>query len=245
MFLEINRFMDPIVKLLGENFEWLSKLSIASIILRLLLVLIFSGTIGIERASKRQEAGLRTYVLVCMGAAIAMITNQYLYETFQTGDPGRVAAQVISGIGFLGAGSILITSRNEIKGLTTAAGLWSSACLGISIGAGFYTLAIIGFVLIMVVLSLLGPIEKILTRHSKTHRFYIELETRTDLKAFVNHLRSQGIRINSIERNSAYADSGLSVYTINIKENKNIDIDETFFEELKKLKYVNYVEEMF
>lgn len=245
MILEINRFLDPIVKLLGDSFVWLSEISLGSIIVRLFLVLLFSGIIGIERASKRQEAGLRTYVLVCIGAAVAMITNQYLHETFQTGDPGRVAAQVISGIGFLGAGSILITSRNEIKGLTTAAGLWSSACLGISIGAGFYTLAFIGFTLIMVVLFFLGPIEKILTKHSKTHRFYIELEARTDLKSLVNYLRSLGIKINSIERNSAYANSGLSVYTINIKENKDLDINEIFFEELKKLDYVNYVEEMF
>ncbi len=245
MILGINRFMDPIVKLLGENFIWLSELTLASIMVRLFLVLIFSGAIGIERASKRQEAGLRTYVLVCLGASVAMITNQYLYETFQTGDPGRVAAQVISGIGFLGAGSILITSRNEIKGLTTAAGLWSSACLGISIGAGFYTLAIVGFILIIIVLFFLGPIEKLLTKHSTTHRFYIELESRTDLKALVNYLRSLGIKINSIERNSAYANSGLSVYTINIKENKDLDINEIFFEDLKKLEYVNYVEEMF
>lgn len=245
MFLEINRFVDPIVKLLGENFAWLSQLTVGSIIVRLILVILFSGCIGIERASKRHEAGLRTYVLVCIGASFAMITNQFIFETFNTGDVGRIAAQVISGIGFLGAGSILITSRNEIKGLTTAAGLWASATLGISIGAGFYTLAIIGFILIIVVLVFLGPIEKFLTRHSRTHRFYIELEARTDLKSLVNYLRNIKLKINSIERNSAYANSGLSVYTINIKESKDIDIDEKFFDELKKLPYVNYVEEMF
>ena len=245
MFLEINRFMDPLVKTLGEGFSWMSELTIGSIILRLFLVIIFSGAIGVERASKRHEAGLRTYILVCIGAAFAMITNQFLFETFNTGDPGRVAAQVISGIGFLGAGSILITSRNEIKGLTTAAGLWASACLGISIGAGFYTLAIIGFVLIMIILSFLGPIEKVLTKHSRVHRFYVELDNSTDLKLLINYLRNLGIKLRTIEKNPAYANSGLSVYTIYIKETKEFEINEKFAELLKELDYVNHAEEMF
>ena len=145
MFLEINRFVDPIVKLLGNNFIWLSELTIGSIIVRLALVIIVSGIVGIERASKKHEAGLRTYVLVCVGAAVAMLTNQFIFEAFGTGDVGRIAAQVISGIGFLGAGTILITSRNQIKGLTTAACLWACACMGLAIGIGFYTLTILGF----------------------------------------------------------------------------------------------------
>ena len=158
MILDINRVVDPLVKLLGEDFLWLSELTIGSVLVRLLLIVLFSGMIGIERASKRHEAGLRTYILVCIGAAVAMLTNQFIFEAFNTGDVGRIAAQVISGIGFLGAGTILITSRNQIKGLTTAAGLWACACMGISIGVGFYTLTIIGFLLILIVLMLLQPL---------------------------------------------------------------------------------------
>lgn len=245
MILEINRFVDPLVKLLGESFSWLAEISIGSIIIRLLLVILFSGIIGVERASKRQEAGLRTFILVCVGATIAMLTNQYLYEAFNTGDVGRIAAQVVSGIGFLGAGSILITSRNQIKGLTTAACLWSCACMGIAIGVGFYTLALIGFSLTIIVLFFLAPLEKRLTRYSRTHRFHIELEARTDLKSLVTYLRELNIKISSIERNAAYANSGLSVYTMSVKNSRQLEINEEFFDNLKKLSYVNFVEEIF
>ena len=245
MILEVNRFVDPIVKLLGDDFLWLSEISIGSIIVRLLLVIIFSGIIGIERASKRQEAGLRTFVLVCLGATIAMLTNQFIFEAFNTGDVGRIAAQVVSGIGFLGAGSILITSRNQIKGLTTAACLWACACMGISIGVGFYTLALIGFILAIIILFFLAPIEKRFTKYSRTHRFHIELEARTDLKALVTYLRALEIKIESIERNAAYANSGLSVYTMSVKNNRVVEINDEFFNNIKQLPYVNFVEEIF
>lgn len=246
MILEVNRFVDPLVKLLGENFIWLSEISFGSIIVRLLLIILFSGIIGIERASKRHEAGLRTYILVCVGAAVAMLTNQFIFEAFNTGDVGRIAAQVISGIGFLGAGTILITSRNQIKGLTTAAGLWACACLGISIGIGFYTLTILGFILTICVLIFLPPLEKSLTKFSKNYRLHIELEARTDLKKLVTFIRKKNLSIHSIERNAAYANSGLSVYSINLrKENSKEKISKKeFIEELKALEYVNYVEEI-
>ena len=246
MILDINRFVDPLVKLLGEDFLWLSELTIGSVLIRLLLIVLFSGMIGIERASKRHEAGLRTYILVCIGAAVAMLTNQFIFEAFNTGDVGRIAAQVISGIGFLGAGTILITSRNQIKGLTTAAGLWACACLGISIGIGFYTLSIIGFILILFVLIFLPPLEKYLTKFSKNYKLHIELEARTDLKKLVTVIRSHNLSIYSIERNAAYANSGLSVYSITLRKNntKNKITKREFFEILDSLEYVNYVEEI-
>ena len=246
MILDINRFVDPLVKLLGEDFLWLSELTIGSVLIRLLLIVLFSGMIGIERASKRHEAGLRTYILVCIGAAVAMLTNQFIFEAFNTGDVGRIAAQVISGIGFLGAGTILITSRNQIKGLTTAAGLWACACLGISIGIGFYTLSIIGFILILFVLIFLPPLEKYLTKFSKNYKLHIELEARTDLKKLVTVIRSHNLSIYSIERNAAYANSGLSVYSITLRKNnaKSKITKREFFEILDSLEYVNYVEEI-
>lgn len=241
----VNRYLDPIVKLLGEDFLWLSEITIGSILVRLIIIILFSGIIGIERASKRHEAGLRTYVLVCVGATVAMITNQFIYEMFNTGDVGRIAAQVISGIGFLGAGTIIITSRNQIKGLTTAAGLWACACMGISIGVGFYTLTIIGFLLILIVLMLLQPLEKHLMKYSRNYRLHIELEARTDLKDLVTFLRENNFRINTIERNTAYANSGLSVYTVNILRLKGQEKNKfDLITEIKALPYVNFVEEL-
>lgn len=244
-----NRYIDPIVNLLGENFEFLSEITLASIIIRLIIVAIFSGFIGLERASKRHEAGLRTYILVSVGSAVAMLTNQFIFETYNTGDAGRIAGQVVSGIGFLGAGTILVTSRNQIKGLTTAAGLWTCACMGLAIGVGFYTLTIIAFLLLLVVFLLLPPIENYFAKYSKIYRLHVELQSRSDLKLFVTYSRNNNMKIQSIERNGAYENSGLSVYTINIillkpkerKDYKKIDI----IDEISKLDYVNFVEELF
>ena len=99
------------------------ELTLTSIAVRILLAIVLGGVIGLERGMKNRAAGLRTYMLVCMGACIVMITNLYIYQAYDTGDPVRMGAQVVSGIGFLGAGSIIVTARNQIKGLTTAAGL--------------------------------------------------------------------------------------------------------------------------
>ncbi len=115
-----------------------------SITVRLALSLLCGGVLGFERERKGRAAGFRTYMLVCMGATLVMLTNQYIHDYTGTGDIARLGAQVISGIGFLGAGTIIVTGRNHIKGLTTAAGLWASACIGLAIGIGFYFGAIIG-----------------------------------------------------------------------------------------------------
>ena len=109
-----------------------------SIVIRLLAATLCGGLLGMERERKKRPAGLRTYILVCMGAALVIMTNIYITDLYGTGDPTRLAAQVVSGIGFLGAGTIIVTTRNRVRGLTTAAGLWASACMGIAIGAGFY-----------------------------------------------------------------------------------------------------------
>lgn len=244
MILYIDRFADPIVKLLGDKFIWLSELTVSSITIRLVLVILFSGIVGIERASKKHEAGLRTYILVCLGAAVAMLTNQFIFETFKTGDVGRIAAQVISGIGFLGAGTILITSRNQIKGLTTAACLWACACMGLAIGIGFYTLTIIGFLLIIIVLILLPALEKKFTKLGNTYNLHIELLSRTDLKELITLSRNMNMKILSIDRNTAYANSGLSVYTISFKVLKKDESNDNFLQIIQDLPYVNYVEEL-
>ena len=108
----------------------LHEITYGSVLLRLLLATIIGGILGWERGRKNRPAGLRTYMLVCLGAAIVMMTNQYVTQCLGTGDPVRMGAQVISGIGFLGAGSIMVTQRNQIRGITTAAGLWGIGMCG-------------------------------------------------------------------------------------------------------------------
>ncbi|QHT70278.1 MgtC/SapB family protein [Rhodocytophaga rosea] len=132
------------------------------IFLRLLLSLILGGCIGWERESRRQPAGLRTHILICLGATLLMITSIYIPQTFknfQNGDPGRIAAQVVSGIGFLGAGAIFRLGVN-VKGLTTAATIWVVAAVGLSVGAGVYAGALLGTMFILFVLTTLNKVEK-------------------------------------------------------------------------------------
>ena len=126
-----------------------------AVALRIVSAVIIGGLLGLERGMKHRPAGMRTYMLVCVGACLIMITNQYIYQTFGTGDPVRMGAQVVSGIGFLGAGTIVVTRRNQIKGLTTAAGLWTSAAVGLALGIGFYEAAAAGALAVFVVITLL------------------------------------------------------------------------------------------
>ena len=124
--------------------DYLREINTISIIFRLLLATLFSGIIGFERGTKKRPAGFRTHILVCIGATMVMITSQYMIDILKVQtDPTRLGAQVISGIGFLGAGTIIVIGRNQVKGLTTAAGLWTCACIGLAIAVGFYEGAII------------------------------------------------------------------------------------------------------
>jgi putative Mg2+ transporter-C (MgtC) family protein len=133
-----------------------------TMILRLLISVILGGVIGWEREGRRQSAGLRTHILICLGSTLLMLISIFIPQTFknfQNGDPGRIAAQVVSGIGFLGAGAIFRLGAT-IKGLTTAATIWVAAAIGLAVGAGVYLAALVGTVLILFVLVGLEKVEK-------------------------------------------------------------------------------------
>lgn len=235
---------DPFIDLIGGPLDWLNDVSnIWTINIRILLALICAGCIGIERTRKRQAAGLRTHILVCLGAAVVMMLSQFLVLKNPDADAGRLGAQVISGIGFLGAGTILVTSKNRIKGLTTAAGLWAAACMGLAIGAGFYTLGIIASFVIVIILTILPKLELLFRRKTQFFELHVELHERSNLKDLVNFLRSINVKISSIEKNPAYIQSGLSVYTMTLNSEEKRDHD-TFIETIKNLSYVNYCEEL-
>jgi len=161
--------------------EYFYDINIISISTRLLLAVIFGGIIGLERGANRHPAGFRTHILVCVGATLAMMTNQYITEFFDTTDPARLGAQVITGVGFLGVGTILVTGKNRIKGLTTAAGLWASACLGLALGIGFYSGAVIAAIIIFISLALLPKVETYFYNKSRVVDLYIEV---SDLSTF-------------------------------------------------------------
>ena len=131
-----------------------SEVNAIGALFKLGLSLILGAVIGIERRRKGQFAGTRTFALISMGATLAMLVSIYVpqeYMGLKNGDPGRIAAQVISGIGFLGAGAIL-HMKGSVRGLTTAAGIWIAACIGLAIGAGMYIIAIISCLLIFFIL---------------------------------------------------------------------------------------------
>lgn len=232
-------YIDPLTKWLGIEKE-LGEITIWSILVRFVLVVLCAGACGLERARRRHAAGLRTYILVCLGSMIVIFTNQYIYEVFETGDVARLGAQVISGIGFLGAGTILVTSRSQIKGLTTAAGLWVSACIGLAIGIGFYTVAIVGTLFAFIAFTFLPKLEILFTKGSNTIEVHIELYNRESLKDFIDYVRAKGGKINLVDYNVSYAKSGLSVYTINmVSWVKDTSIA---VKEINELEYVNFAE---
>lgn len=142
---------------MGSIEQFLSVLP--DFLLKFIVAIICGGLIGIERERKGKAAGLRTIVLICLGSALYMIISEYIARaTGQTSDPGRVAAQVVTGIGFIGAGTI-IQSRGTITGLTTAATIWVVAAIGLAIGAGFHEIAVSFTLLVLITLTLLGRFE--------------------------------------------------------------------------------------
>lgn len=184
---------------------YLRELNFISILLRLSLAVIFGGIIGVGREREKRPAGLRTHILVCLGSTLAMLTNVYISNTLQEGvDPTRIGAQVISGIGFLGAGTILVTGKNRVKGLTTAAGLWSSACMGLAIGVGFYEGAVIGCIFIVSVTAILGKVDKRINKNSRRINLYIIISSPKILSIIISNLKKKesNIEINDVEINN-------------------------------------------
>ena len=166
---------------------------------RLLIALAAGGILGLERSRKGIEAGFRTHILVCTSSCAIMITNIYLFSRYHAGDLTRMPAQVISGVGFLGAGCILVTRQNRIKGMTTAACLWASACLGLCIGAGEYFVAVFVLILAFLSMTFLHWLEDKVNQRTKNIRFYAEFRSSSDLTGFMKAMQRQGIVISDIE----------------------------------------------
>lgn len=205
------------------DLEMFRDINLLSIIARILLSVIIGGALGFERGRKRHPAGFRTYILVCLGATLVMMTNQYVFNTFHTGDVSRLGAQVISGIGFLGAGTIIITGRNQVKGLTTAAGLWASACVGLAIGIGFYEGAIIGGITIFCVMTILHKMDERMRVNSKQLDLYLEFDSPAGLGTFINLAKENSMVISDLQviKNKTTGKKATSVLlSVKTKENR-------------------------
>ncbi len=236
--------IDPIARWLGA---WASELNFGSVALRLILTVVLAAIIGCERSIKRHSAGFRTFILVSFASALAMLLDLYIIDSTPVKFPVLSAATVLS-IAMISGNSVLFSSRSQIKGLTTSAGLWACGILGLSVGAGVYTVALLSFVLLLCILYYMPKIEIYLKNRSNHFEIHLELKARENLQDFVTTIRRLGLTIDDIEMNNAYVGSGLSVYsvtvTINSRELKKYKTHSEIIEALKSLDYVYHIEEM-
>ncbi len=193
---------------------YLQELNLVTILFRLALAMGLGGILGIERGKKGQPAGFRTYITVCVASSLATLTGQYIYTRFHTGDPARLGAQVISGIGFLGAGTILVTRKIQVKGLTTAACLWASACIGLAVGIGFYWGAILSTALIYLGMTIMQRLERRVVETSPDMTFFAEFDSSKSLGQFIRSLREQNYTIDDVQLNKTEHPKGKGVSAI-------------------------------
>ena len=180
--------------------EYIRNVNGLSVLIRLALAVIFGGFIGLERERKHRPAGFRTHILICLGAAMTTLTSQYLFLSLrQFTDIARLGAQVIAGIGFIGAGSIIVTQRRRVKGLTTAAGLWASAAIGLCFGAGFYEGGIIAALLILAVELLFSKLEYRIMDNAREVNLLVEYKDLASLNGVLRYMKEVDLKILSLE----------------------------------------------
>ena len=220
------------------------ELTMVSIAVRTMMSLLVGGLLGMDRGRKNRPAGLRTYMLVCLGSAMVMMTNQYVTQVFKTGDPVRLGAQVISGIGFLGAGSIVVTGRSQIRGITTAAGLWASACVGLAIGIGLYEVAVIGTLLVFFVLTYMQKLDVQLRKRARVIDVYVELDDKSGMSGFIKYLRNMSLEISNLQMQYEYhmVTETLS-FTVTVRSQTNQNRAE-ILRRIQRAPHLSFVEEL-
>lgn len=238
--MNLSAMTDPIARFLGV---WSCEFNVASILLRVALSVLLGAVIGCERSSKRHAAGLRTFILVSLASTVAMLIDLML-----PGDGYLLSGAAVIAIAIISTSSILYSSRNQIKGLTTSVGLWACVILGLTVGAGYYTVTLICFAALLCSLSLFPTIEAYLKNRSNHFEVHLELRDVRYLQNFVTTIRELGMTIDDIESNPAYLHSGLSVYSVAIsvssRELKKYKSHSEIIEALRSLEYIAHIEEM-
>ncbi len=191
--------------------DFLRGITFTAIVIRMSTALLLGGLLGLERVRKRRPAGIRTYMLVCIGAALTMILGQYTNAMLAGDwseaaiiagikpDIARFSAQVINGIGFLGAGTVIVTGKQEVKGLTTAAGLWASACMGLAIGAGYLECAILAFLLIFLCNRVLPRLETSIVENARNVNIYVEFDSLDDVAPIIGKIKDVGATVYEVD----------------------------------------------
>ena len=219
--------------------------SVAGMWIRLLFSMLVGLLIGIDRGMKHRGAGIKTHTLVCLGSALVMLTSEYIFHNFPEGkaDMGRMGAQVISGVGFLGVGTIMVTGRNQVKGLTTAAGLWVSACVGLAAGIGFIDGAAYMLILIMLTLKILTKIDVIIRERANVFDYYLEFSSSKNVAMFLSEMRSRALRISNFElvKNKIKGEGPSATMTVEIKDKTQRC---ELLEVIQSMEFVKYIEEL-
>lgn len=178
----------------------LRDVTTVSVLVRLFFAVLCGGAIGIEREHKRRTAGFRTHILICLGAAMTTMISQFLlYNMHLYTDIGRLGAQVIAGIGFIGAGTIIVTKRRQVKGLTTAAGLWTCAIIGLAIGAGYFEAGLLSTIIILLAEIFFSRFEYWVLENAKNINIYVEYTGNENLDSVIRLLKSYRIVIIDLE----------------------------------------------
>ena len=217
--------------------------STLGVAMRLFLALIVGLVVGIDRELKRRGAGIKTHVLVCVGAAAVMITSEYLMVKFGGDlDISRMGAQVISGVGFLGVGTIIVTGRNQVRGLTTAASLWVCACVGLAAGVGYVEGVLIALILLIFTLRILGNLDVVGHRHAKVFDLYLEFTDNKGLTKFVEKMREEQNKITVLQIGKGDVGEGPNaVVSLEIKDHSKRP---GLIDDLRCLEYIRFVEEL-
>lgn len=206
-------------------FNSLRGIDMISILFRLMMAFLSGGVIGAERSYKNRAAGFRTHILVCVGASTASLIGIYLYVGMKMpADISRIGAQVITGLGFLGGGTIIVTKDDKIKGLTTAAGLWTTGIIGLAIGAGFYEIGILGVILVLIAESCFSQLTTKLRRFTE-FQCVIHYQEKTELDKVLRHLKDANISITNLRITSMKDDDDNYIYTALLQTQSNSGMD--------------------
>ena len=227
-------------------FDFAREMNFWAIAVRMVLAVVCGGLIGIEREYKRRPAGFRTHILICLGAAITTLTSQFLYLKLNLyTDVARLGAQVVAGIGFIGAGTIIVTNRQRVKGLTTAAGLWTSAIIGLVCGAGYVECAIFATLMVLVAELLLVKIEYRFARKLTDVNLYVEYYKAETIENIVRVIREKRIKMSGLEISRVTDEDGRHRYsavaTVQVNKRK---LDDELVKVLTGLENVLAVEEL-
>ena len=233
------------MRLWKEMLEIVQGWSLEALIIRMFWAMLVGTLIGIDREMKNRSAGIKTHVLVCIGAALVMMTSQYIQVAFPEvkADLNRIGAQVISGVGFLGVGTIIVTGKNQVRGLTTAAGLWACACCGLAVGIGFIEGTVIALIFIMFTLKVLNLLDVRIHKNAKILDIYLEFENNKAVRQFTEDMHGLEVKISGFElaKSQIKGEGPSAIISLTVDDRK---LRPVMLDTLRAMEYIRYAEEL-